>query len=338
MMDMNIYIFPSNPYRNNGYSIAVKSDLSRLTVNPEDLIVWYENTNETFFGNDVVLPRPSRFAISRAIKVLQNRVNCEVTARDLKKLNLEQADSIFCGEVIFYRALRELFPSKRIVVRFHNCFARILDRIQLIDKKLNLKFRIQLRAYYQLEKAIFQDDNVYKIFISEEDRDYYCSMFGKYSDSEVWGFMPDMKKAASNRIDSKKTKLIHFGGLQSHKIDSMKWFINDVFKPLHIKNPSVEFHLWGAGTDSFNFPEEGVFGHGFYKGNELPFVKDGLYVNPDLVGGGVKIKLMDYFEKGASFITTPYGYEGYPLEYIDDKFYHRIEPEQWLAFLDNYFA
>lgn len=335
---MNIYIFPLYPYRKNGYGIAVKNDLSKLTIAQEDQVIWYEYTEKNFFDNDVVLLRPPRFAFSRAVKVLQNHVNCEVTARDLKKFNLQQADSIFCDDVIFYRALRELFPSKRIVVRFHNCFARILDRIQLIDKKVNLKFRVQLRAFYQLEKEIFQDDNVYKIFISEEDRDYYCSMFGKYTDSEVWGFMPDMKKAVSNRIDSQKTKLVHFGGLQFHKIDSMKWFINDVFKPLHIKNPSVEFHLWGVFTDTFNSPEKGVFGHGIYQGDELPLVEDGLYVNPDLVGCGVKIKLMDYFEKGASFITTPYGYEGYPLEYIDDKFYHRIEPEQWLAFLDNYFA
>lgn len=335
---MNVFFFPINPFRSNGYSIAVKNDLSKLQIDQNDIIVWYEYTNDTFYGNDVVLLRPPKFAISRIVKVLQNHINCEVTAGDLKQLDLKQVNDVFCGDVIFYRAVRELFPTKRITVRFHNCFARIQDRIRLLGNKVNLKFKIQMRAYYQLEKEIFNDSNVHKVFISEEDRDYYCSMFGKRSDSEVWGFCPDMNKAVSARIDSKKTKLVHYGGLQTHKIDSLKWFINDVFIPLHLHKPNVEFHLWGAGSEAFDNPGRGIFGHGFYKGDGMPLVDDGLYVNPDLIGGGVKIKLIDYFEKGASFITTPFGFEGYPLDYIDNKFYYMVEPDEWLPFLKQYFS
>ena len=122
---MNVFFFPINPFRSNGYSIAVKNDLSKLQIDQNDLIVWYEYTNDTFYGNDVVLLRPPKFAISRIVKVLQNHINCEVTAGDLKQLDLKQVIDVFCGDVIFYRAVRELFPTKRITVRFHNCFARM---------------------------------------------------------------------------------------------------------------------------------------------------------------------------------------------------------------------
>lgn len=334
---MKLYIFPSKPITTNGYGIAVKSDLEKLNPSSNDVIIWYENNKETIYNNDIIIPRPGKYDISRFINVLKNRVNCELSPKAFKGFNLNNIDDIFCGEVIFYRALRKLFPNKAITVRFHNCFARIKDRIRLIDADVNMKMDIHMRAYYQLEKEIFQDRNAYKIFISNEDRDYYTSHFGILTDSEVWGFVPDMNTAIKNRIEVQKTKLVHLGGMQAHKIDAMKWFIKDVFTPLHAKIPILEFHLWGSGSTLFNNISNGIFGHGFYEGNGLPEAKEGLFINPDIIGGGVKIKMIDYIEKGASFISTPYGYEGYPKEIIDNKFYFVIEREQWLPFLTEYF-
>lgn len=334
---MNLYIFPSKPVMTNGYGIAVKSDLDRLEPSSDDLIIWYDYKSDKLFDNDITLLRPSKLALSRFINILKNKVNCELNENSLKKLNIMNVDEIFCGEVIFYRALRKLFPNKKITVRFHNCFGRIKDRVRLIDGVVNLKMRIDLNAFYQLEKEIYQDKNTYKIFISEEDRNYYTSNFGIFSDSTVWGFVPDMELAMKNRTSDKKTKLVHFGGLQAHKIDGMKWFINDVFKPLRIQIPALEFHMYGSGTLKFNSPNEGLFGHGFYDGDSLPEVETGLFVNPDIMGGGVKIKVIDYFEKGASFISTPYGYEGYDYNMIDNKHYFVIEKNKWLPFLLEYF-
>ena len=47
-----------------------------------------------------------------------------------------------------------LCPGKAKLI--HNCFARIKDRMDLLDAKASTKFKIQLRAFYQLEKEIFQ--------------------------------------------------------------------------------------------------------------------------------------------------------------------------------------
>lgn len=334
---MNLYIFPSQPVTTNGYGIAVKSDLERLNTTADDLIIWYDYRQEKIYENDVVLLRPSKFALSRFINILKNKVNCEVYEKSLSKFDLQSVNEIFCGEVIFYRALRKLFPNKKITVRFHNCYARIKDRLRLIDTNVNLKMRIDLNAFYQLEKEIFQDRNTTKIFISNEDRDYYTSNFGIYSDSIVWGFSPNMEQAIKNRNSSKKNKIVHFGGLQAHKVDGIKWFINDIFIQLRSKYPNIEFHLYGSGTINFNSPSDGVYGHGFYDGDSLPDLEDGLFINPDSLGLGVKIKLIDLFEKGASFISTPYGYEGYDRKYIDNMHYFIVEKDKWLTFLIDYF-
>ncbi len=335
---MNLYVLPINPEGKNGYSIAVSHDLMKICPSGDDIVIWYESTPYSKYSNDIFLKRPGKYALSRVLNVLRNYVNCEVNSNDIKKLNLSCPKNIFCGDVIFYRALKQLYPSSTITVRFHNCFARIRDRLELLEINTNLKFKIQLSAYYKLEKEIFNDTDVYKLFISNEDRDYYVSNFGRFDDSEVWGFKPDMEKAASNRVAGKKKKFVHFGGLQIHKIDSLNWFINDVYTPLVKQIPNLEFHLWGKNSEILNNPSIKVFGHGFYNGDDLPCKEDGLFVNPDLTGGGVKIKLLDYFEKGASFISTPFGYEGYSRELIDNEFYYVIDSQKWLEFLTNYFS
>lgn len=334
---MNLYIFPDKPGRNQGYSIAVESDVNRLNPKDNDMVIWYISSGKADKPNEILLKRPSTIAVSRIKNVLKNYVNCEVTTSELSFVNPDEIEEVFCGEVIFYRALRKMFPNKRLTVRFHNCFARIRDRMELLDVKASAKFKVQLRAFYQLEKEIFQDKNCYKIFISEEDRDYYTTHFGIWSDSEVWGFVPDMSKAIENRKISRKTKLVSFGGMQSHKRDGMDWFINEVYLPLHKQLPDLEFHLWGAWTEIFDDPSNKIFGHGFYKGKGLPEVENALFVNPDILGGGVKIKMLELFEQGASFISTPFGYEGYDKSLIDNKYYNVVEMEGWKKFLYEYF-
>lgn len=333
---MRLLIFPANPYKQNGYSACVKITLERLKPSKDDIIIWYEDTTETFFDNDRVIKRPSKYAVSRMINVLRNRVNCEMSFHSLEDININEIDEVFCGEVIFYNALREIFPNKHLTVQFHNCFSRISDRLNLIGVRTNLKYSIQLRAFYKLERKIFNDKNTYKIFVTDEDRNYYTSMFGRYSDSEVWGFIP-IVDAKHKRDESKKKCIVHYGGLQSHKLDSINWFINDVFNVLHQEKPQIEFHMWGAGTDVFNNPSNGIYGHGYYDGEGLPSLSEGFFINPDLTGGGIKMKLLDLFKEGATFISTPFGYEGYSSDLVDNKYCYVIEPDKWLPFFREYF-
>jgi len=100
----------------------------------------------------------------------------------------------------------------------------------------------------------------------------------------------------------------------------------------------LEFHLYGKGTTDLNNTDNGVFGHGFYKGDGMPFKNEGLYINPDIIGGGVKIKLLSYFENGVTFLTSPFGYEGYPEDLIDNQYCFVKESHNWVPFLKSFLA
>lgn len=337
---MKLYLFPQSPSLTNGYGIAVNSDYNRLVPQENDLVVWY--TFDTGFDylheRDVIIKRPHTLNLKRLRNLLMNKCSTEISHKELSFLKDQEYDDIFCGDVVFYRALRAIFPDKQLTVRFHNCFSRIFDRKKLLDISVNWKLNINLHNYYSLEKEIFNDRNVKKIFISQEDCDYYTSMTGYCSDAEVWSFYPDKNKLDINReVYRLDHKLVWFGGIEIHKKDSIDWFINDVFSILKKDFPDVEFHLWGRFTEQFNNPANNVFGHGFYQDSGFPLKGKSLYVNPDIIGGGVKIKLLTYLEEGVPFISSPFGFEGYSKELIDNQYCFVAETGQWVRMIKNIF-
>ena len=339
---MNVYFFPTLPIQRDGYSIVVNSDYNILKPKEDDLVVWYNmDLFRDKISTGIVIDGPSKYGAKRFLNIIQGRLSCEFTAHDLRGIKLPMnPSSVFCGDIHFYRVLRQFYPQKEIMVRFHNCYTRISKRIELLaNSNPNIKFKINLFGNRRLEKQIFNDNKVKKIFISEEDRDFYVSMMGKYNDSEVWGVIPDFEKVKKNRVKvDHPTKIVWFGGIQAHKADSVRWFIEKVFTPLQLKYTKIEFHLFGSGTSAYNDPDKLVYGHGRYQGDGMPFKSEGIFINPDLTGGGVKIKLKQYFEEGVTFITNPFGYEGYSHDWIDNEYCYCVQLDEWYGRLDKLFA
>lgn len=328
---MNLYLFPESPLLTNGYGIVVDSDFVNINPSDSDMIIWYTNSNNNpkIEVSHLILKRPGTIDLKRLSNMAMKKVGSEVKLSELLFLKKINFDTIFCGDVLFYRALRKLFPSKYLKIRFHNCFSRILDRKRLLKIDIDLKFNVDLHLMYKLEQEIFLDKNVQKIFLSEEDKAYYNLMTGS-DDSFVWGVNVDFENGKLKRKTVQfYNQLVWFGGAESHKKESLVWFIENVFPGIRLEIPEVVFHLWGNRTKKFNNPKNNIYGHGYYDGYGLPMQRDALYVCPDILGGGVKIKIKTYFEEGVSFITTPFGYEGYNPKYIDNYYCIVKEPNSW---------
>lgn len=340
---MNLYLFPTYASFSNGYGIAVESDFKRCSPSADDIIVWRETTDSKdrlyIKEGDFIIKQNSFFSLASIINTLKRTNRSEVLVSDVAFLRDKVFDNIFCGDVCFYNAIRKLFPKKTITVRFHNCFARIYDRKRLIGRKLDLLYSITLKNMYILERRIFNDSQVNKIFISDEDRYYYTSFFGKISDSATWNIMPN-RISTVEAISSMTTiehRLVWFGGVESHKKKSVEWFINTVYPQVLKIYPDLELHLWGRFTEQFDNPQNHVFGHGFYSGKDSVPLKNALYINPDVIGGGVKMKLITYFENNVPFISSIYGFEGFPNDLINDDYCLVVEENNWFAAIDDFF-
>jgi hypothetical protein len=328
---MNLILFPESASLKNGYGIAVDYAYNKLNPNNNDLIIWYTNDKDLpkYKESDIILRRPRLFSFKRLKNMLFNRLGAEVTTKDLHDIKAISFENIYCDDVIFYRAIRKLFPEKFITVRFHNCFSRIKNRKNILKIRENVMFEIKLLEYQKLEREIFRDKNTHKIFISEEDRAYYKLLMGR-TDSSVWSFKLDENKAYQNRTEVLfDNKIVWFGGLQDHKMSSIYWFINEVLPKIKLEIPNIEFHLWGMNTIKLNSPKNNIFGHGYYTGKGFPFKETALYINPDIIGGGVKLKLKTYYEEGLIFITTPFGFEGYSLDLVDNKYVMVEDLDSW---------
>jgi len=96
------------------------------------------------------------------------------------------------------------------------------------------------------------------------------------------------------------------------------------------QNSKVEFHLWGKNTERYNNPINSIYGHGFYDGVDSVPLRDALYINPDIIGGGVKMKLLTYLESNVPFISSIFGFEGFPNDLIDGKYCMVVEEEEWV--------
>lgn len=327
---MDLFLFPAPATLDGGYNFGVYFAYNKLRPKPDDIVVWCANTSNIpyFKDNDILILLPKLFSFKSALKIAQNRFHHEIDLRDLKMLKEFDFENIHCDEVTFYPAIRKLFPDRKINLRLHNCFARIVERERVLGVKQDWRFERKMKALSRLEINIFNDKNVHKIFISDEDRNYYTLMTGNKSDSEVWNYIPLINNQPQN-INESITKLVWFGGVEGHKTSSVLWFIEKVFPIIKKKIPIVEFHLWGSQTDQFNNPSKNIYGHGRYPSDNLPLKGKALYVNPDVIGGGIKIKLMTYFKEGVPFISTPFGFEGYKDDLIDNNFCYVEEMENW---------
>ena len=92
----------------------------------------------------------------------------------------------------------------------------------------------------------------------------------------------------------------------------------------------MEFHLWGRCSQVYNDEDNKVFGHGFFCGKGMP-LPDSLYINPDIIGGGIKLKLQTLIESGVPFISSVFGYEGYSKDLIDNKYVIVKELDDWVG-------
>lgn len=333
---MNLYLFPALASYDDGYGIAVEYDFRQCSPSDQDIVVWRRRYNKVsplyVKENHYIINQNPYFSWRSVINTLKRTNRSEISIDDLSFLKGKCFDKIFCGDVCYYNAIRSLFPNKEITVRFHNCFARILDRKKIICRHLDLMYSITLSNMYRLERTILNDPNVHKIFISEEDRTYYTLHFGRFQDSSIWQVLPSKEKMQSNHTDlTLNPVLVWFGGVDSHKKASVDWFVEYVYCKVRKEIPEIQFHLYGANTDKFDCPELGIYGHGYYKGKDHMPIKNALYINPDIIGGGVKMKLITYFENGVPFISSVFGFEGFPHSLVDNKYCFVAEESEWAS-------
>ncbi len=329
-----LIILPVSPLGKGGYNIAVSDDVKRLGgINPDqDHVIIYPHPSQPNPENCVLLPRPSKISPRRYLNLLRLRTSTETTATELRSVIADRDfDEIFCGEVTFYRGLKSIFPNKRITVRFHNLFC--LPRVRQSFYRYNIGpvFKINLELFSRLEREILRDPLVDPILIADAEKDFLKLQYPT-RDIEIWNPPIEIKK---DRPAPRTPQIAYMGSLAAHQKFGMQYFVREVLPKVRARRPDIEFHMFGSGSKSWNNPANGVFGHGFYDGEGLPLDGDALFACPDLLGGGIKIKVGDWLSWGLPIIATPFALDGYTLPKLDNMI--TAEIDDWPDAIIHYF-
>lgn len=311
-----LIVLPVSPFGEGGYNIAVRDDIERLGgTTDDDLVIIYPHPGQPNPEGAVLIPRPPKASPRRYINLLRLRTSTETTAAQMRAVIGDQTfDEIFCGEVSFYRSLREIYPGKRITVRFHNLFSLPRARREFHLCKTGPLFRLNMALFSRLEREILRDPLVDSILIAEAERKFVELLYPT-REFKIWNPPISIKE---DRPAPTKPQLAYMGSLAHHQKFGMAHFVNVVMPAIRARRPAIEFHMFGSGSKAWNKPENGVFGHGFFDGEGLPLGGDALFACPDLLGGGIKIKVGNWLEWGLPMIATPFALDGYELPELDN--------------------
>jgi hypothetical protein len=333
-----LIVLPERPGLKSGYQIAVKADLERLCPGQNDTTICYvSDASVTERDNTLykIVHRPASVSIKRLINLLSGRPGSELWGSDIRKFVKNQRyDSIFCGETTLYRGLKTLFPDSQLTVRFHNFFSASLLRNQFLQYNLPLQTRLNFYLIARLEKLILADHKVIPVFITKEEYAFFRFIYPA-REAEVWTVTEAYYDGIVHPEKPAKPLIVWLGSLSTHKMYSLDYFINVIYDEVKKSIPDLEFHLFGRGTAGLNKPEKQIFGHGFYPGEGLPFGGKALFINPDLLGGGVKLKIKTLIQQGVPLITTPFGIEGYTIQRHDHLLIEDIQ--NWSKAIISYF-
>lgn len=232
-----------------------------------------------------------------------------------KKLSDADFDVVYedVPATALYPVVSSSSRARRHVLRSHNvlseAFLKFTRQGKIHSRMAWLLETKRIRRFE--EQALKKNDAVFAI--TENDKEIYESKFpGIHIDYQDVSFSREFFDncfVMDELVDPKK--IISIGCYDLRKAHGMNWFVEECFKPVRDEtNQSIELILGGKHTQGFNNPKFGVSGLGFVE-SEQSFMKQGnIFVNPQLVGSGVKLKSLVAMAYGKCLLTTPIGIEG----------------------------
>lgn len=335
----NLYLFPALPYETSGYELAVKSDISDSVIRKEDVVVFFSDKDL----DDISSLNYKVFLVKRKKNFTRILISlCKLThpsffhkgdweelPEEIKNKNFK---NVFFGDVIFFPLLKKI-NYETYEFRFHNLWSRVLHVNSIFS--FDIKNLVSMWYISRVEKKLI-NQGVKINMISEVDRLYALKS------SENIGFKPiNIEIFKTKKLDilnefKNMPTIIWFGSVSLHKEKSLVEFIS-VFKRLKKEITDLTFLLFGRYTERFNERSNGIYSYGIYKDNfSLPYSENCIYINPDRIGGGIKIKNFDVIKNNnISYLSTPEGFEGCET-YIRDGI-NIVSFSEWTNFLTCYF-
>lgn len=104
-------------------------------------------------------------------------------------------------------------------------------------------------------------------------------------------------------------RIAFVGSAIDFNINALKWFCDRVWPQVKKLEPLSEFHVYGK-VAAYAPSMFGIFAHGFVSDEKDIYNQNDIFVNPILMGGGLKIKCVEALMYAKPLVTTAVGAQG----------------------------
>ncbi|NLI35634.1 MAG: glycosyltransferase family 4 protein [Bacteroidales bacterium] len=332
---MKLITLPCNPSDYGGYGRAVRDDLARLKIGNNDVIVIYDRKESSDDSRYEYIPRHPAISLHGIMNIARGRVWAELSKDSLRKIvNRYNIEEVFVGDTILYRAVKELFPAVKMTVRFHNLYLLPWVRVRTRKINIDLAARTLLELASRLELQILNDELANHIFISDNDANMAKLLFPNIS-YKVWTI--EKIVAGVEPTPPGCQRLVYSGSLAAHQKCGVVEFIRGPYRKLRKRHPKTRLEIYGRRGRELESVGDNIKWCGDWKDTPVPKLDGGgLFVNPDILGAGIKYKIGDWIASGTPFISTPYGIQGYR---ITESPHRLIAPlDKWDTEIEKYWV
>ncbi len=205
-------------------------------------------------------------------------------------------------------AIRKELADVAVAQRSHNVLIKGFDGCHRQGSAAErLCWRIELGKIRRFERQVC--DLSHRLWvISGNDTQEYKSRLGVQSHG-VLGVSLNTERYAAVKPGDPLT-VIHIGSTDQRKAIALIEFIDRAWPAIRAKVPQARFILAGGGTERFAQPDQGVEALGFIPDDRELLEKGLVFINPQQIGSGVKLKSIVAMLAGKALVTTPTGIEG----------------------------
>lgn len=270
-------------------------------------IVQHNNENSPMkaLGN---LFSPTPYTVSK----YHSRRMTEAILRVLStgKFDIVHIDTVHCA---YYGPLIKQEYNIPVVLRVHDYLTAMMERFshQTRNPFVKLYGKLQVRKLRAYEGPICAKLDKC-LMVSKDDEDKLKAMFAPVR-SAVIPPAVDTDYFAPVSTPVRPFSILWFGALGwQPNVDSLEWFIREIFPMILAQCPQAKLYVAGSGTihkRNFTFPPRSEF-IGFVEDIRQIIGTCEVAVVPLRIGSGVRLKILELFSMGKAVVATRLGAEG----------------------------
>ena len=286
--------------------MAVVRDLERFEASPAQTVQFLRTRQlPGSAAHGIVVERP-RYAV--ALSSMTMLLHTSPSPHEIRgKLSADQKH-LYLSDTTLYPAARKAFPAAVLTVRAQNSYALIKQRIGELPYSESIRFRLATSRLTRIEHEMAHDDNCSILAVTAPDAATFSSLGGGAAVSHL----PIVAPVRAYEAAKPPHRLCFFGSLSRHKSRAIRHFVANDLPLIRDQLPEMTLDLWGEGTE--RVCADHAAGHGRWTDDgAVPLDGRALFVNPDYLGGGIKLKVDWLARHKLPFITTPRGAEGHHL-------------------------